>query len=98
MPGEPFHFSPFELDAANCQLRRSGRAVPLQKIPLQLLLLLVERNGKLVTRAEIVEKIWGKGAFLDSESAISTAIRKVRRALGDDAAQPKYIETVPAKG
>src|SRR4051794_11648588 len=93
-----FTFNGFDLDARNFQLRRSGVPVPLQKIPLELLLLLVEKNGELVTRDEIVEKIWGKDLFLDVESAVSTAIRKVRQALGDDPGTPKYIETVPTKG
>lgn len=65
---------------------------------MDLLLLLVERGGRLVTREEIVEKIWGKDVFLDADSAIGTAIRKIRRALGDDSTEPTYIETVPTKG
>ena len=93
-----FRFEGFELDAANFQLRHSGLPVQLQKIPLQLLLLLVERNGQLVSRDEIVERVWGKDVFLDVDSAVSTAIRKVRQALRDDPAEPRYIETVPTKG
>src|SRR6476646_5262330 len=98
MAGSLFRFNEFELDAANFQLRRSDHPVPLQKLPLELLLLLVERNGQLVTRDEIVERVWGKDVFLDVDSAVSTAIRKIRHALGDDSADPKYIETVPTKG
>ncbi len=98
MPGSLFRFNGFELDAGNFELRRSGQRVQLQKIPLELLLMLVERNGQLVTRDEIVEKVWGKDFFLDVDSAVSTAVRKIRHALGDDPAEPKYIETVPTKG
>ncbi len=98
MPNAVFTFNGFELDAKNFQLRCAGVPVPLQKIPLELLLFLVERNGQLVTRDEIVERVWGKDLFLDVESAVSTAIRKIRQALGDDPARPTYIETVPTKG
>ena len=93
-----FRFSGLELDPANFQLRRAGLPLPLEKIPFELLVLLVERSGTLVTRDEIVQRIWGKDVFLDTENAVSTAVRKARRVLGDDAASPKYIETVPSKG
>jgi Tol biopolymer transport system component/DNA-binding winged helix-turn-helix (wHTH) protein len=98
MPGSPIRFDTFELDHENFQLRNSGQCVHLQKVPLELLLLLVDKEGQLVTRREITERIWGKDVFLDEESAVNTAIRKIRVALGDDADQPKYIETVPGKG
>jgi DNA-binding winged helix-turn-helix (wHTH) protein len=68
------------------------------KVPLELLLLLADREGQLVTRQEITERIWGKDVFLEADSAINTAIRKIRFALGDDPDQPKYVETVPGKG
>src|SRR5262249_10806143 len=79
-------------------LRRDCRPVHLERIPLELLLLLAERRGDLVTRDEIVTRIWGREVFLDTESAIATAVRKIRRALRDAPARPKYIATVPAKG
>jgi len=91
-------FGSFELDPSNFWLRFSGRPVQLQRVPLDLLLALVERKGDLVSREEIVEKIWGKDVFLDVDSAIGTAIRKIRRALGDDSTEPQYIETIPTKG
>src|SRR5438094_386862 len=98
MSGALLRFDPFELDPANFELRCSGQPVHLQKVPLELLLLLAEREGQLVTRAEIADRIWGKDVFLDFDSAVSTAIRKIRFALGDDSAEPKYIETVSGKG
>lgn len=98
MPDVLFKFEEFELDSANFQLRRSGSRVHLQKIPLDLLLLLVKRSGQLVTRTDIVQAVWGSEVFLDVESALSTAIRKIRRALGDNATEPRYVETVPTKG
>ena len=91
-------FEDFDLDPRNYRLRRSGQDVRLERIPLELLLLLVDRAGDVVTREEIAESLWGKGVHLDTESAINTAIRKVRLALGDDQAQPRYVQTVTGKG
>lgn len=91
-------FGDFELDPAASRLRRKGRVVHLERIPLELLCLLVERRGQLVTREEILERIWGKGVFVDSENGINTAVRKVRRALNDDADAPQFITTVASKG
>src|SRR5579863_2182828 len=83
-------FGDFELDARNYCLRRSGDNLKLERIPLELLLLLAGRAGELVSREEIIEKLWGKGVYLDTESAINTAIRKIRLVLGDDPAQPRF--------
>lgn len=91
-------FGAFEVDPANFQLSRSGRAIQIERIPMELLLILIEKHGQLVTRSEIVENIWGKDVFLDLDSAVNTAVRKLRQALRDSASHPKYVETVPAKG
>ena len=72
--------------------------MPLQRIPLELLCLLVERRGQIVTREEILERVWGKGVFVDSENSINTAVRKLRRALHDDPEAPRFVVTVPARG
>jgi DNA-binding winged helix-turn-helix (wHTH) protein len=98
MPKDLVYFDQYELDPGSRELRRDGAVVPLQRIPLELLFLLVERRGGLVTRDEIIERVWGKGVFVDSESAINTAVRKVRRALRDSAEAPRFIATVPARG
>lgn len=98
MPGGVFRFGPFELDAENFQLRRAGQAVKLDRTPFELLLLLAERSGKLVTQAEAVDRVWGKEAFIEAGTALYTAIRKIRRALDDDPASPRYVETVSRKG
>ena len=98
MAAEIFRFGDFELDRSAYELRRSGTAVHLQRIPFQLLALLIERRGQLVTREEILEHIWGKGVFVDSENSINTAVRKLRSALNDDADAPRFIATVPARG
>jgi class 3 adenylate cyclase/DNA-binding winged helix-turn-helix (wHTH) protein len=98
MAADIFKFSGFELDRGAYQLRRNGESLPLERIPLDLLFMLIDRRGQLVTRGEIFERIWGKQVFVDTDNAINTAIRKLRRALGDDPDSPKLIETVPARG
>lgn len=91
-------FGSFELNPQAYELKNAGQAVKLERIPMELLLLLAARQGKLITREEIAAHIWGKDYFLDSESAINTAIRKLRNALGEDPEHPRFIETVPRKG
>ena len=81
---ELVRFEEFELDVRRYALRRSGRPLKLERIPMELLLLLVNRRGELVTREEIVEKLWGKDVFLDTDNSINTAIRKIRQTLRDD--------------
>jgi len=75
-----------------------GRVIKLEKIPMELLILLAKGEGRLVTREEIEAKLWGNGVFVDAEHGINTAIRKVRQALGDDPEQPKFVQTVQKKG
>ncbi len=91
-------FADFELDRGAYELRRKGRVVHLECIPLDLLFLLAERRGQMVARDEILERVWGKGIFLDGDASINAAVRKIRRALGDDADAPRFIITVPGKG
>ncbi|HEY3972859.1 MAG TPA: winged helix-turn-helix domain-containing protein [Candidatus Sulfotelmatobacter sp.] len=88
----------FELDFGAYKLRRSGRALKLERLPMEVLLLLVEQPGELVTREQIVERIWGKNVFLDTDNSINGAIRKIRQALRDDPEQPQFIQTVTGKG
>lgn len=98
MPEKRVRFAEFELDFGRFQLCRGGSPVRLEGLPLQLLMYLVERHRQLVTREEIAEKLWGKDVFVDIEQGINTAIRKVRIALGDDSAQPQYLQTVVGRG
>jgi len=91
-------FEDFELDLRSYQVRRSGDTLRLERIPMEVLFLLVERRGQLVTREEIIEKLWGKNVFLDTDSAINTAIRKIRQVLKDDPEQPRFIQTVTGRG
>src|SRR5216684_4920287 len=98
MPAERFEFVDFELDRSAYELRHAGSVVHLERIPLELLFLLVQRRGQLVTRQEIFERIWGKDVFLDTDNSINTAVRKLRHALQDDPDAPHFVVTVPAKG
>jgi TolB-like protein/DNA-binding winged helix-turn-helix (wHTH) protein/lipoprotein NlpI len=87
-----------ELDLSAYELRRAGRAIRLERIPLQLLILLIERRPDLVTREQIAGKIWGQGVFLDTDGSINGAIRKIRQVLRDDADHPRYIRTITGMG
>jgi adenylate cyclase len=98
MPEKVLRFGRFELDRENFELRRNGKAVKIEKSPLELLLLLAERPGKLVTQQEATEHVWGKDVHIEAGSALYTAVRKIRKALGDTSKKPKYLETVARKG
>jgi TolB-like protein/tetratricopeptide (TPR) repeat protein/DNA-binding winged helix-turn-helix (wHTH) protein len=87
-----------ELDQRAYELRRAGRPLKLERIPMELLLLLLERRGQLVTREQIIERVWGKDVFLDADTSINSAIRKIRLVLKDDPEQPKFIQTVTGRG
>ena len=96
---ETVKFEPtFEFDSRSRTFHRDGRVLKLERIPTEILLYLVEQRGELVSREQIAERIWGKGAFLDTDNSINGAIRKIRRALKDDPEQPRYIQTVTGKG
>lgn len=93
-----FRFAHFEADRERYQLRRGTSAIKLERIPLELLFLLLAHGGRLVSRAQIVAELWGENVFLDTERSINTAIRKIRKALDDDPHHPQFIETVVGKG
>jgi DNA-binding winged helix-turn-helix (wHTH) protein/tetratricopeptide (TPR) repeat protein len=98
MAPDVLRFEDIELDLRSYQVRRSGRILRLERIPMEILFLLAERRGQLLTREEIIEKLWGKNAFLDTDNAINTAVRKIRQVLEDDPAQPRFVLTVTGKG
>lgn len=91
-------FAEFELDFGRFQLCRGSDPVRLEGLPLQILMLLVERHRQLVTREQIADTLWGKDVFVDVEQGINTAIRKVRMALEDDSHRPKFLQTVVGRG
>lgn len=88
----------YELDFAACKLSRSGRTLKLERIPMDILLFLVERRGELVSREQIVNRIWGKDVHLDTDNSINGAIRKIRQVLKDDPEEPRFIQTVTGRG
>ncbi len=97
-PKPTFCFGDFELDVANYELRRRGRPVHVERQPMDLLILLLECRQRLVSRAEIAERLWGADVFTDVETGVNTAVRKIRLALKDTIDAPEFVETVPRKG
>ena len=97
-PRRMFRFQDFELDLVAYELRRHGRRVRLERRPMDLLILMVERRGELVTRGEIVERLWGNDVFIEVETAVNTLVRKIRQALHDSSEAPTFVETVQGKG
>ena len=95
---EIFRFRDFELDVAAYELRRQGRPVKLGRQQMDLLILLVESRRQLVSRGDIVDRLWGKDVFVDVETGVNTAISKVRQALRDSPEDPAFVETVPGRG
>ena len=83
-----------ELDLGRYELRRQGQRVKLEKKPMELLIFLVSRREQLVSRQEIVSKLWGSDLFIDTEPNINNIVRKIRSALDDDSAKPRFLETV----
>jgi TolB-like protein/DNA-binding winged helix-turn-helix (wHTH) protein len=95
----PTHkFGDFELDPSGFELRRLDRPLKLERIPMELLILLLEKNGQVVSRREIIERLWGQDVFIDTEHGINTAVRKIRTALREDVERPRFIQTVSGKG
>jgi TolB-like protein/DNA-binding winged helix-turn-helix (wHTH) protein len=93
-----YQFGDFELNVPRYELRRNGRVLKLEKIPMELLILLVGRHGELVSRDEIIAKLWGRDVFIETELGINTAVRKIRQALGDDPERSRFVQTVVGKG
>jgi DNA-binding winged helix-turn-helix (wHTH) protein len=87
-----------ELDLGRYELRREGRRIPLEKKPMDLLIFLVSRREQLVSREDIVKKLWRSDLFIDSERNLNNIIRKIRTALGDNPERPRFLETVIGKG
>jgi DNA-binding winged helix-turn-helix (wHTH) protein len=91
-------FGLFELDLSAGELRKSGVKLRLQGQPFQVLALLLERAGDVVTREELQQKLWPSDTFVDFDHSLNTAINKVREALGDSASSPRYVETLARRG
>lgn len=98
LPGSIRFGEDFEFDFHAYRLRRGGRVLKMERIPAEVLAVLVEQRGELVSRQHIVERIWGKDVFLDTDNSINGAIRKVRHVLKDDPEQPRFIQTITGRG
>jgi DNA-binding winged helix-turn-helix (wHTH) protein len=91
-------FDNFEVDSRSGEVRKNGARIRLQAQPFQLLGLLLENVGEIVTREEICRELWPADTFVDFEHSLAAAVNKIREALGDSAENPKYIETLPKRG
>src|SRR6516164_1044922 len=91
-------FEPFELDLSSGELSKRGRRIRIQPLPSQVLALLLERPGQVVTREELHRNLWTTDTFVDFEAGLNTAIKKLREALGDSPDSPRFIETLPRRG
>jgi len=100
MPERPsrVRFSTYEADLRTGELRKHGNRLRLQEQPFQVLSLLLERPGELVTREELRQKLWPADTFVDFDHSLNTAINKLRETLGDSSSEPRYIETLPRRG
>jgi len=97
-PARRYRFGVFEADATLGELRRQGVRVKLNAQPFQMLLLLLDRPGELLTREEISRALWPDGTFVDYEHGVNSAVNRIREALGDTAGNPRFIETLARRG
>jgi DNA-binding winged helix-turn-helix (wHTH) protein len=93
-----YRFGVFEADSTSRELRRQGVRVKLHSQPLQLLFLLLDRPGELLTREEICRELWPDGTFVDYDHGVNSAINRIREALGDKASNARFIETLARRG
>ncbi len=93
-----YRFGVFEVDATKGELRRRGLRVKLHSQPLQLLYMLLERPGEILTREEICRELWPDGTFVDFEHGVNSAVNRLREAIGDKASNPRFVETLARRG
>src|SRR5215469_575357 len=91
-------FGLFELDLDAGELRKSGIRIKLQEQPFQILALLLERPGAIVTREELQKKLWTGDTFVDFDLSLNSAVKKLRQALNDDSENPRFVETEYRRG
>jgi TolB-like protein/DNA-binding winged helix-turn-helix (wHTH) protein/Flp pilus assembly protein TadD len=97
-PSSTVRFGVFEADLQAGELRRRGRKLKLQDQPFQVLALLLERPGEVVSREELRAKLWSEDTFVEFDHSLNTAVSKIREALGDSADNPRFVETLPRRG
>ena len=100
LPGttETLRFGPFELDVRSRELRKGKTCVRLQEQPFEILRMMLERPGLVVTREELCSRLWPNGTFVDFEHSLNAAVKRLRAALGDEADNPRFVETLPRRG
>jgi TolB-like protein len=91
-------FESFELDVRSRELRNGKNRIRLQEQPFEILRMMLERPGDVVTREELAQRLWPKGTFVDFEHSLNAAVKRLRAALGDDADNPRFVETLPRRG
>lgn len=97
-PAQRYRFGVFEADAATGELRRQGIRIKLNAQPFQVLRLMLDRPGELLTREAIAREIWPDGTFVDFEHGVNSAVNRIREALGDTALNPRFVETLARRG
>jgi cholera toxin transcriptional activator len=97
-PARRYRFGVFEADASTGELRRQGIRIKLNAQPFQVLIMLLERPGELLTREEIDRELWPDGVFVDAEHGVNSAVNRIREALGDTASNPRFVETLARRG
>jgi cholera toxin transcriptional activator len=93
-----YRFGSFEADASTGELRRQGMRIKLHAQPFQVLLMLLERPGEVLSREEISRALWTDGTFVDYEHGVNSAVNRIREALGDAASNPRFVETLARRG
>lgn len=91
-------FADYALDLRAGELHKGGRKIKLQEQPFQILAILLQHPGEVVTREELRQRLWPENTFVDFDHSLNTAIKKLRQALGDGADEPRFIETLPRRG
>ena len=91
-------FGTFEVDVRARELRKGGIRIRLQDQPFEILMVMLERPGDVVTREELRQRLWPAGTFVDFEHSLNAAIKRLRAALGDDADNPRFVETLHRRG
>src|SRR6188474_3182395 len=93
-----YRFGLFEVDGPTGELRKQGRAVRLRGRPFDILLLLLNRSGDVITRDELRRQLWPADTFVDFDHGLNSAMNRLRDALGDSAENPRFVETLPKRG
>src|SRR5712672_1488085 len=91
-------FGPYALDLNSGELRKFGTKLKMGEQPFQILLILIERPGEMVTREQLREKLWANDTFVDFDHGLNSAVQRLRDCLSDSAGKPRWIETLPRRG